>query len=64
MTIIPNSGIHMCMSKKDSKNSKRIVFNVSDGKHQQIKMAATRRGLTITRYVSEAIEARLKAERE
>jgi len=39
---------------------KRIIFNVGDSLHQRIKIAATKRNISITRFVLQAVIWRLR----
>jgi len=49
---------------KDRKNPKRVIFNIKEDIHTDLKIAATRRNMTITQYVLEAIAWRLKSEQK
>jgi len=42
---------------------KRIIFNVHPTLHSEIKIAATKRNITMTKYILEAAAWRLKSEK-
>jgi len=42
------------------KAPKRIIFNVGDSLHQRVKIAATKRNISITRFVLQAVVWRLR----
>jgi len=56
-------GIHVCM-EEEKKSRKRLVMNVSDNLHMNIKTHATRRNMTITQYVIESVLFRMQQDKE
>lgn len=48
--------------EKNLKIPKRVIFNVDEDFHKKLKLASTDRKMSISKYVTEAIEWRLKRE--
>ncbi len=46
----------------DQKDSKNITLSIPKELHKTVKLAATENNMTISRYVREAIEAKLSLE--
>lgn len=48
--------------EKKRKTQRRCIINMSDILHAEVKKRASERGITLTKYVLQAISARIKRE--